>query len=137
MIYVIQLNGVLLDQSNLPNVTIPIWNYDSVFKQKTSFQKTEQGRKRWNRYFGNWGDRGGPTEEEAFNAWFEMITQRYKKHTNKLKISQHPKYIIEKLKSIEENQFGYNAFGLQETVKLNLIEYIKGKKDKVINLQDI
>ena len=66
-----------------------------------------------------------------------MITQRYKKHTNKLKISQHPKYIIEKLKSIEENQFGYNAFGLQETVKLNLIEYIKGKKDKVINLQDI
>ena len=82
------------------------------------------------------GDRGGPTEEEAFNAWFEMITQRYKKHT-KLKISQHPKYIIEKLKSIEENQFGYNAFGLQETVKLNLIEYIKGKKDKVINLQDI
>ena len=132
------LNGVLLDQGNLPNVTIPIWNYDSVFKTKDIISKDRARFARaWNRYFDNWGDRGGSTEEEAFNAWFEMITQRYKKHTNKLKISQHPKYIIEKLKSIEENQFGYNAFGLQETIKLNLIEYIKGKKDKVINLQDI
>ena len=60
-------------------------NYDSVFKTKDIISKDRARFARaWNRYFGNWGDRGGPTEEEAFNAWFEMINKDIK-HTNKLK----------------------------------------------------
>ena len=34
----------------------------------------------WFREFNEWGDRGGETEEEAFDAWFNMVKIRYKKH---------------------------------------------------------
>ena len=47
----------------------------------------------WNSYFGNYGDRGGGTQEEAFEAWFEMIQNRFKYHVLKLEIENHPKYI--------------------------------------------
>ena len=43
-----------------------------------------------------------------------MIENRYKKHKIKINLSDHPKYIQEKIKDLDETQFGYNAFGLED-----------------------
>ena len=34
-----------------------------------------------------------------------------------MKIENHPKYIINKLNDINEEQFGYNLFGIEENIK--------------------
>ena len=54
-----------------------------------------------------------------------MIEKRYRLHTLKLKIKDHPKYIIQKLLDLDVNQFGYNAFGLKENIKRDPVAYLK------------
>ena len=63
--------------------------------------------------FETYESRGGGTPEEAFDAWFKEIAKRYPKHSFRMKIDDHPKFIINKLKNIEEEHFGYNAFNLK------------------------
>ena len=58
--------------------------------------------------------KGRGTPEEAFNAWFKMIKKRYKLHNQYLEIDDHPKYIKDKLRNLNPDQFGYNAFGLKK-----------------------
>ena len=126
------LDGNLLNQYNLPNERMPIWNYDSVFKTKEIISADRARFARaWKSYFNNWGNRGGGSEDEAFNAWFMMIEDRYKKHTLKLKVHNHPKYIIEKIKNLEEKQFGYDAFGLKNNIKRSPIDYLKNYKNYI------
>ena len=45
----------------------------------------------------------------------------------------HPKYIQEKLDSLNKEQFGYNAFGLKATTRRTFKNYIKGKKEIYID----
>ena len=71
---------------------------------------TEQGLQELGIEFGNYGDRGGGLPEEAFEAWFKIVKERYKNHTNNFDISYHPKFIKQKLKELNAEQFGYNLF---------------------------
>ena len=87
----------------------------------------------WNRYFGQYNDRGGPTSEEAYQAWYNMVQDRYPKHTFKIKIEDHPKFIIENLKQLQSDQFGYDLFGLKNTTKMSFKNYLKGYREKYIN----
>lgn len=108
------LQGKLLDPTNTPYARIPIWNYDTVFRTKEIIAKDRARFARaWYRYFENWGDRGGGSPEEAYDAWYEMIKNRYKKHLIKLKLEDHPKYIMEKLNNLSDDQFGFDGFGLK------------------------
>ncbi len=128
------LNGNLLDPTKVPNVNIPIYQYESSFRTKKMIAEDRARFARaWFRYFGNYGDRGGETPEEAYSAWFKMIEERYTKHTFKIKENQHPKYIVNRLKNIQTNQFAYNAFGLKSSTKRPLKNYIKGYREKYIN----
>ncbi len=112
------LDGKLISPENVPYEKIAIWNYDSVFKTKKiiSHDRARFARA-WHSYFGDYGDRGGPTEKEAFDAWLNMIKKRYSYHYLRMKIENHPKYIINKLNDINEEQFGYNLFGIEENIK--------------------
>lgn len=128
------LEGDLLKPSDFPLIKIPIWNYDSVFKTKNILSKDRARFARaWFREFNEWGDRGGGTEEEAFEAWFKMIQQRYKNHVLKLSIDDHPKYIKEKLNNLSEKQFGYDLFGFKYNVKRNFNNYLNAYKLKILN----
>lgn len=130
------LNNKRILPSNTPMAKIPIWQYDSVFRTKEIIAEDRARFARaWFREFNNWGDRGGGTPEEAFDAWFEMIGEKYKKHVLKCNIENHPKYIQNKLEKLEKNQFGYDAFGLKQHIKRNLYDYIKGYKEKYIDLK--
>lgn len=128
------LNGVQILNSDVPLVNIPIYQYDSVFRNKDTIAKDRARFARaWFSYFNEWSDRGGGTPEEAFSAWFEMVRERYKKHVHRLKMNNHPKYIIDKLLTIDETMFGYSAFGLKDTTKFSTYEYLKSTKNKIKN----
>tara|TARA_B100000902_G_C27215003_1_gene866480 strand:- start:398 stop:1201 length:804 start_codon:yes stop_codon:yes gene_type:complete len=128
------LNGKLLVNSDMPQAKIPLFQYDSMFRTKEIIASDRARFARaWHSYFNEWSDRGGASEEDAFNAWFEMIKSRYKLHTNKLNIDNHPKYIKENLLNLNEDQFGYNAFGLKDTTNRKLLDYLRGYKNRYID----
>ena len=59
---------------------------------------------------------------------------KYPKHVHKIDLNNHPKYIIEKLKSLDKNQFGYSAFGLKNDWSSNL-KIIQGIKAKYFDIK--
>ena len=59
-----------------------------------------------------------------------MIQDRYTKHLFKSKLKNHPIYIQDKLKNLNEDQFGFSAFGLKDRVKLNYSEFPRELKKK-------
>ena len=127
------LNGEQLVHKNAPYLNVPIFQYDSIFRTKEIISKDRaRFANAWFDYFGNWGDRGGPTPEEAYNAWFGMIKERYKFHVLKLKISDHPIYIRERLLNLSQDQFGFDAFGLKNTINRSFKNYLIGYKQKLI-----
>lgn len=109
------LNGKVLEVPTINFVKIPLYNYDTTFRTKSVIAHDRARFARaWNREFGNYGDRGGGLPEEAFEAWFKMVKERYKNHTNAFDISYHPKFIKQKLKELNAEQFGYNLFNLKD-----------------------
>jgi len=125
------LNGELLTYKNVPQIKIPIWQYDSMFrtKQIISADRARFARA-WKRTFGNFGDRGGDDPEVAFDAWFLMIKKRYRKHLFRSKLEKHPTFIKDKLNNLDNSQFGYSAFGLKESTSFDIFEYPRELKKK-------
>jgi hypothetical protein len=125
------LNGELLTYKNVPQVKVPIWQYDSMFRTKEiiGLDRARFARA-WKRSFQNYGDRGGDDPKLAFEAWYKMIQDRYRKHLFKSKLKNHPIYIQDKLKKLNEDQFGFSAFGLKDKVKLNYLEFPRELKKK-------
>ena len=105
------LDNKVLNFSNLPNVNIPIFQYDSLFRSKEVIANDRARFARaWFREFGDYGDRGGGTPEAAYKAWIEMIENKFKFHTLKINIDKHPSFIKNRLKNLEVDQFGHSAF---------------------------
>ncbi len=125
------LNNKRILPSMVPTTKIPVWQYDSIFRTREIIAEDRARFARaWKNYFNEWGDRGGGEPEEAFAAWFDMVQSKYKKHTLKKRLDEHPKYIKEKLLNLDPSYFGYDAFGLKETVKRDIVDYLKGFKHK-------
>ena len=128
------LNGKLIEPKMVPNLSIPIYQYESSFRTKEMISEDRARFARaWYRYFNNYGSRGGETKKEAFDAWFSMIEERYKKHTFQLKDNDHPIYIKNRLLNVTKDQFSYDAFGLKNSIKRPAANFIKGYKEKYIN----
>lgn len=128
------LNGELIDFRKMPNINIPIYQYDSMFRTKEIISSDRARFARaWFNHFGNYGDRGGPSDIEAFEAWFEMIKKKYLYHTHKMSLNKHPIYIRKLLENLESKQFGYDAFGLKNNINRPIENYLKGYKEKYIN----
>jgi hypothetical protein len=107
------IDNKLIKPDKIPYEKIIIWNYDSMFKTKEIISKDRARFARaWFNTFGDYGNRGGPTEDKAFEAWFKMIEDRYSYHYLKMNLNKHPKYIVDRLYNIPENQFGNSLFGL-------------------------
>lgn len=124
------LDNKLITPNNVPNFNIPIYQYDSMFRTKEIIAADRARFARaWFREFGEYGSRGGPNEKEAFEAWIDEIKLKYSHHTNKFNINHHPIYIIEKLKNLSKNQFGFDMFGNKNKVNKSFKKYVKGKKE--------
>ena len=59
-----------------------------------------------------------------------MIQNRFKYHVLKLEIENHPKYIQDRLKNIQPDEFGYDLFGLKNNANRNIYHYLKAYKQK-------
>ena len=126
------LGNTVLNQNNVPISRTPLWNYDTTFRTKEIIAHDRARFARaWNRQFNDWGDRGGGTPEEAFDAWFSMIKLRLKSQTRKAKLEHHPKYIQDKLAKLESNQFGYDCFGEANKNSPGISDYIEASKIRV------
>ncbi len=125
------LNGELLTYKNVPQIKVPIWQYDSMFRTKKIISEDRARFARaWKRTFGDYGDRGGENPQIAFDAWFEMIKQRYSKHLFRSSIEKHPKFIKKKLELLNDNQFGFDAFGLKDNTSFDYLQFPRELKKK-------
>jgi len=114
------LDSQLLDPFKFPVSKYPIYQYDSIFRTKEIISNDRARFARaWYREFQSFGNRGGGTPEEAFEAWKRMIKERLPNHIYKFDINNHPKYISSKIKNLQNDQFGYNMFG-QKYPKIQL-----------------
>ena len=105
------LNGKLLEAPNVKVLKIPLFNYDTTFRTKEVIAKDRARFARaWFREFNSYDDRGGSTPEKAFNAWFSMIDERYKNHTNKFQIDNHPYFINNYLQKLNIVHFCFDLF---------------------------
>ena len=124
------LNSTLIRPEDVPNVNIPIYQYDSMFRTKKLIAlDRSRFASAWFKYFGEYGDRGGSNPDIAYEYWYNNIMKKFSFHTNKINIDNHPKYIKEKLKNLSKDQFGYDGFGLNVASKKNYKNFIVGKKD--------
>ena len=127
------VNNKLITPESVPNFNIPIYQYDSMFRDKKVIAEDRARFARaWYREFGDYGVRGGPEESEAFDAWFSEIKNKYSEHTHKIKFQKHPKYIQKKLMNLKIDQFGYSMFEFKNQYQSTLRKVIKGKKDKYL-----
>lgn len=128
------LKGKLIDPKKVPMINIPIFQYESTFRTKEII-KNDRARfaRAWYRQFDTYKTRGGPSQAEAYNAWFNEIRKRYEKHCFKLKISDHPQFIIDKIMNISSEQFGYDAFGLLNNTHFKNSFFLKGIREKYLN----
>ena len=128
------LNGVLLNEKNVPVSLIPFWNYDSVFKTSEIIAHDRARFARaWQRTYGNYGERGGPEPELAFNSWINMIEDRYKKHIFKMPFEKHPSFIKEKILKLNNLNFGYDLFGISNSIKRGPKDYLTAINEMYLN----
>lgn len=105
------LDGKYIDPLSVPQVRIPIWNYECILKTKDQIKK-DKGRfaRAWQREFGEY-KLAGPDDDSSYEKWLGMIKGRYTKHTKGLKLSDHPKVMQKTIKNLKPGQFGYDGFG--------------------------
>tara|TARA_B100000925_G_C22006512_1_gene473948 strand:+ start:2936 stop:3772 length:837 start_codon:yes stop_codon:yes gene_type:complete len=124
------LNSKLITAIDVPNTKIPIYQYDSMFRTKKIIaEDRSRFAKAWFNHFGDFGDRGGQTPDQAYSAWYKSVESKYQFHTNKIDLSKHPKYIKNKIENLSEDQFGYSGFGLKMNKKNYIKNFLVGKKD--------
>lgn len=105
------LDGKEIKPDYVDEARVPLYNYEKIIK--TSEQVTDDcGRmaRAWHRHFKDY--RLGYDDESAFDEWVKMMKGRFAKPQEHIKLSSHPKYIQETIKSLTPDQFGYNGFGL-------------------------
>jgi hypothetical protein len=128
------LNNKLIDPKSVPNLFVPVYQYDSVFRTKEILLEDRfRFAKAWYEYFDDYGGRGGDSKERAFESWYQMVLERYPKHSFKINLEEHPKFIQTKLSNIQKDQFGFDLFGLKEKTAFPFKYKLKGLKEKYIN----
>lgn len=103
------LDGKYIDPRSVPEIRIPVYNYDEITKTREQLMK-QKGRfaRAWHRTFNEY-KLGGPDDESAYDKWYKMVKGRFTKHSP---ISNHPRVIRPVLENLTPDQFGYSGFGL-------------------------
>lgn len=109
------LDGQYIAPGTVPDVTIPIWNYEKLLKTKEQIAE-DQGRmeRAWFRHFGEYQMKSDGTNESAFDKWYAAQQGKFNKPQEKVRLEDHPKYIQETIKNLKPEQFGSSGFGLVE-----------------------
>lgn len=104
------LDGKYIAPGTVPDIKIPIWNYEKILKTRKQIKDdTERMARAYHRTFGNW--KLGTTET-AYEEWLKMQSGRLNKPHETVKLTDHPIYMQETIKNLKPEQFGYDGFGL-------------------------
>ena len=52
------LNGKLIEPKSVPNLSVPVYQYESIFRTKEILEDRYRFAKAWFNYFGEYGGRG-------------------------------------------------------------------------------
>lgn len=106
------LDGKELKPDDVRQSTIPIYNYEKLLKTKEQIAE-DQGRmeRAWFRHFGEYQMKSDGTNEDALERWIQAQEGKFKKPQQAVKLEDHPKYVQETIKLLNQEQFGYNGFG--------------------------
>lgn len=106
-----QLDGVDLNINELPQADVPFYNYEKLTKTKPQItDDVERMDRAYERRFGK--KLYSSDEITAYEGWYHMVSGRFNKPQEKIKLESHPKYIQGTIKNLTPDQFGYNGFGL-------------------------
>lgn len=105
------LDGRYIQPGSVPDVSIPIWNYEKLLKTEAQI-KDDVGRmaRAWQAHFGEY-KLGGPDDESAYKEWLQMVKGRFQKPSERVSLESHPKYLQETIKSLKPEQWGYDGLG--------------------------
>jgi len=105
------LDGAYIAPGTVPDVKVPIWNYECLLKTKEQLIE-DKGRfaRAWQRHYGEY-KLGGPDDESAYNAWLKMVVGRFSKPSERVELYQHPKYIQQTISSLKPHMWGYDGLG--------------------------
>jgi hypothetical protein len=87
------------------------YNYDFCWKTKDVIHKDfSRFARTWLNHFKK-ADFGGPDNDSAFKFFVRMGKTKSEKPSNIIKIGEHPLFVINKIKKMTPEMFGYNLWG--------------------------
>lgn len=109
------LDGEYIEPGTVPDVKIPVWNYEKLLKTKEQIAE-DQGRmeRAWHRHFGRYQMKSDGTNENAYAKWYLAQQGKFNKPQELIPLDAHPKYVQETIQNLKPEQWGYNGFGLIE-----------------------
>lgn len=106
------LDGKEIKPEYVPEARVPFYNYEKLTKTEAQIRDdVERMDRAYHRHFGKWlySDNG----DGAYEGWLKMAYGRFNKPSEHIKLEDHPKFIQETIKNLNEDQFGYSMFGLE------------------------
>lgn len=108
-------NGQYIRPEDARSSGIHFYNYEKLLKTKEQIMD-DVGRmeRAYKRHFGKTQYGSDGTDEVAFKKWYEAQVGKMSKSQELIKLEEHPKYVIETIKNLKPEQFGYNGFNMVE-----------------------
>lgn len=109
------LDGKYIEPGTVPDIKIPIWNYEKILKTKEQIMD-DVGRmeRAYRRHFGKTQYGSDGKDEDAYNHWLKAQKGKLDKPQEAVRLEDHPKVMQETIRNLRPDQWGYNGFGLKE-----------------------
>lgn len=110
------LDGKYIEPGSVPEVNIPIWNYEKILKTKEQIMD-DVGRmeRAYKRHFGKTQYGSDGSDEDAFEKWYEAQKGKLNKPHEFVKLEDHPRVMQETIRNLKAEMWGYSAFGLEKS----------------------
>lgn len=109
------LDGLYLSPDDVPESKIGFWNYEKICKTKEQI-KDDVGRmeRAYKRHFGKTQYGSDGTDEDAYEKWYNAQRGKLNKPHELVKLEDHPASMINTIKNLTPEQFGFSGFGMTE-----------------------
>lgn len=109
------LDGKELKPDMVPEIRVPIYNYEKLTKTKAQIKEdAERMERAYRRYFGRdlYSYESGKVKRTAYQGLIDMMCGRFNKPQKEIPLTDHPKFVQETIANLTPDQWGYNGFGL-------------------------
>jgi hypothetical protein len=115
------LDGVELIPDHVPEARVAFYNYEKMTKNREQITN-DVGRmaRAWDRHFKD--KKLGYDDDGAYREWFNMVSGRFQKPQEHIKLEAHPKYVQDTISKLRPEQWGYSGFE-----QLGINNYVKGE----------